>query len=127
MPPVSNSPISIVQNETFTGTSGVSTPTSIANWINGTDWTLFLTISGCFSGTVLISVEDSADSFVNDIQVVVAVNVTGPVNPGTFVGYSWRARELPSYRVGKLGATTRISVTSASSACAVTLSVAEIK
>lgn len=122
-----NAPITVVQNQTFTGTSSVSTPVSIADWISGSDWTLFVTISGCFAGVVLVSIEDSADGFAEDIQTIVAVNVTGPVNAGTFVTHSFRARELSSYRVGHLGASTRISVTSRSSSCAVTVSNAEIK
>lgn len=122
-----NAPITVVQSQTFTGTCSISTPVSMADWPTGADWTLFVTISGCFAGVVLVSIEDSADGFAEDIQTIVAVNVTGPVNAGTFVTHSWRARELPSYRVGHLGATTRISVTSESSGASLTLAIGEIK
>jgi len=127
MIPISNQPISLVQNETFTGTRSVSTGVSIADWIAGSDWTLALTVSGCSAGPALVSVEDSADGFVDDIQVVATLTVAGPVNPGTWVSNSWRARELPSFRVGVVNAAARISVTSANSACSLTLAVAEIK
>lgn len=123
-----NAPIIIVvQNQTFTGTSSVSTPVSIADWITGADWTLYLTFSGCFAGVALVSVEDSADGFVDDIVQVVSVDLTGPIRPGTYVSYSFRRRELLSLRVGHANASTRISVTSPSSSCTVTLSIAEIK
>jgi hypothetical protein len=122
-----NAPITIALNQPFTGTGSTSTPVSIADWINGSDWTLYLAFSGCFAGVALVSVEDSADGFVDDIVQVVSVDLTGPIYPGTFVGYSFRARELSSYRVGHLGASTRISVTSQSSSCTVTVSTAEIK
>ena len=127
MVPIVNAPITIVQNETFTGLNTVSSAVSIADWLSESpDFTLAVTVSGCFAGTVLISVDDSQDGFVADIQHVVQFNVTGPVNPGTYVGYSFRKREIPSLRCGVQGATCRLMVTSASSQASVTLS-CEIK
>jgi hypothetical protein len=127
MIPVSNAPISIVENQQFTGTSSASTPVNIANWLTGSDWTLALTVSACFAGAALISIEDSTDGFVDDIQIAATLSVTGPIHADTLVSHSWRARELPSFRVGVLNASARISVTSPSRGASVTLSIAEVK
>jgi hypothetical protein len=122
-----NTPIVIAQNQTFTGTSSVSDAISVADWIDGSDWTLSLTVSGCFAGVALVQISDSVDGFISDNVQVASVDLTGPIYPGTYVSYSFRRRELSSFRVGHLGASARISVTSESSAASVTISVAEIK
>jgi hypothetical protein len=126
MVPISNSPITIASRQTFSGVSSVSTPVDISNWIQGCDWTLHLLVASCFNGVATVDIEDSQDDFVDDIQVVATLDLTGAINPPTDVAMSWRRREIPSFRVGELGATCRVSVTSVSSQASVTLS-CEIK
>lgn len=121
-----NDPIVLATRQTFSGVSSVSTPVDISNWTQGADWSLFLLVASCFNGVATIEICDSQDGFVADIQAVASIDLTGPLNPPTDVANSWRRRELPSFRVGELGATCRVSVTSASSQASVTLS-CEIK
>ena len=122
MLPIANAPIVIADRQTFSGVSSFSTPVPISYWFPGSDWTLSLLVAASFNGVALVALEDSCDNFVSDIQTVATVNLEGAINPPCDVAYSWRSRELPSFRVGHAGAEARVSVTSPSSACAVTLS-----
>lgn len=126
MSPVSNTPISIAVRQTFSGVASFSTPVSIADWIDGSDWTLAVVVAASNIAVALVSIEDSADDFDTDIQVVATLDLQGAINPPTDVAVSWRRRELGDLRVGHLGATCRVSMTSPSSQASVTLS-AEIK
>jgi hypothetical protein len=124
--PGMNDPIVLATRQTFSGVSSVSTPVDISNWTQGADWSLFLLVASCFNGVVTVALTDSQDGFAEDIQEIVSLNLTGPLNAPCDLATSWRKRELPSFRVGELGATCRVSVTSASSQASVTLS-CEIK
>jgi hypothetical protein len=121
-----NDPIIIATRQSFSGVSSVSEAVSIADWVDGSDWTLFLLVGSCFNGVATVKICDSQDDFVADIQEVASMDLTGPLNPPCDTAYSWRKRELPSFRVGELGATCRISVTSVSGQASIQLS-SEIK
>ncbi len=85
MSPVSNTPISIAVRQTFSGVASFSTPVSIADWIDGSDWTLAVVVAASNIAVALVSIEDSADDFDTDIQVVATLDLQGAINPPTDV------------------------------------------
>ena len=119
-------PIVIASRQSFDSVNTVSTPVSISDWIDGSDWTLFLLVASSNNAVAFVAIQDSIDGFVDDIQVVATLDLQGQIVPPTDVAMSWRRRELGAFRVGHQNAQARVSVTSASSGSAVTLS-AEIK
>jgi hypothetical protein len=90
----------------------------------GSDFTAYITITGASGGRSMPCLQDSTDGFVNDILTVACADVSGPVNVGTEVKYSWRAYQVPSLRAGVLNARMRVAVISQDGGASVTVNAA---
>jgi hypothetical protein len=92
---------------------GVVTKAQDISGLQG-DFTLHLNANVTASKNALIAVQDSADGFVNDIVTLWETNVQGGQGSGFYVppqGFSMRAYQLPSMRMGVANARLRLFVT----------------
>ncbi len=104
--------VGITGTGTYSSGGKVSEAADISQFVTGSDFTAYITISGASGGKSNVCLQDSVDGFVNDIQTLVCADISTPVYAGTAVGYSWRAYQVPSLRAGVLNARLRVSVTS---------------
>lgn len=93
-------------------TSGglVSQAWDISGWSPvGADWTLYLIVNAASGGKTNVCLQDSATGFTSaDIQTLACVNVSTTITSNAPVGYSWRAYQFPSFRMGVTNARARI-------------------
>jgi integrase len=109
---------------TYTSGGKVSEAADISQFVTGSDFTAYITISGASTGRSDVCLQDSVDGFVNDILTLLCVDVSTPVNAGTADDYSFRAYQVPSLRAGVLNARLRVSVISQDPSTSVTVSAA---
>lgn len=108
----------------YTSGGAVSEAANISEWVTGSDFTAYITISGASGGRSNACLQDSVDGFVNDIQTLVCADVSTPTAAGTAIDYSWRSYQIPSLRAGALNARMRVAVISQDGGASVTVTAA---
>jgi hypothetical protein len=108
----------------YSSAGKVSIASDISQFVNGSDFTLFVSLSGASGGRANVCIESSTDGFVNDIEVATCVNNSTPIFPGTTVDYSFRQYQIPSYPVGVLNARTRVAIIALDEGASVTVTAA---
>jgi hypothetical protein len=119
-----NLSVPIAGNASYTSGGKVSEAADISQFVTGSDFTAYITITGASGGRSMPCLQDSTDGFVNDILTVACADVSGPVNEGTEIKYSFRAYQLPSLRAGVLNARIRVAIISQDGGASVTVTAA---
>jgi hypothetical protein len=77
------------------------------------DYTLRLKIDSLTANLrALVTVQNSTDGFVNDIQTVAVYNLTGPISSAAPIERTYRAYQLPSSRFGVANGRVRVFIQS---------------
>lgn len=108
----------------YSSAGKVSIASDISQFVTGSDFTAYITISGASGGKSNVCLQDSVDGFVNDVQTLVCADISTPIFSGTAVDYSFRAYQVPSLRAGVLNARMRVAVISQDGGASVTVSAA---
>ncbi len=111
---------------TYTSGGEVSEAADISQFVTGSDFTAYITISGASGGKSAVCLEDSVTGFsvTADIQTLICADISTPVFAGTVNEYSWRAYQVPSLRAGVLNARMRVAVISQDGGASVTVTAA---
>lgn len=101
----------IAGNSAYTAGGAVSEALDVSGVL--APWTIRLRVEGMTAGaTALISIQDSADGFVNDVKSLAVVNVAGAITDalGAEVEHTWPGYMLPSARIGVMNGRLRVYV-----------------